>query len=76
MLDTAASRWAIASAAALTTVTAVMPTTMTAAAIESATTIATTSAVARTTVAAVTGHGLALTAHEGDADHREENRDA
>jgi hypothetical protein len=29
-----------------------------------------------TAVATVTGHGLAVTAHQGDADNREENRDA
>jgi hypothetical protein len=42
-------------------------------------TAASTIASARTTmtaVATVTGHGLAVTAHEGDADNREKNRDA
>jgi hypothetical protein len=48
------------------------------AAAASATTISTATAVATTatTTAAVTGDGHLLTAHKGDADDREEHRDA
>jgi hypothetical protein len=65
---------AAAVAAVVATVMAMMPTAIAAAAISHTTAIATASAIAA--MAAVTGHGLALTAHQGDADHREENRDA
>jgi hypothetical protein len=38
--------------------------------------VADSGAAAVAAVATVTGHGLAVTAQQGDANHREENRDA
>ncbi len=42
----------------------------------SAAAIAAVAAAAGAAIAAVSGHDLVLTADQGDADHREENRDA
>jgi hypothetical protein len=67
----------VAAAAAAATMTTVMSTAVAATAIAhvaSAATITTAPTVAA--VATVTGDGLAVTADKGDANHREENRDA
>lgn len=70
-------------AAAVTAVVAVVTTTAATAAIvdrtaagRGAAAIAAGAARAGATIAAVTGHDLVLTAHQGDADDREEDRDA
>ena len=69
---------AAAAAAAMTPMVPVMPTAVAATAVvdkAAASAIADTGAT-MTAVATVTGDGLAVTAQQGDADNREENRDA
>jgi hypothetical protein len=59
----------------MTTAVATMTTAVAATAIARATAVATTAAATAATVAAVTSQNLVVTAHQGDADDREENRD-